>query len=74
MNILTTITTVAKSLLVTMLVGMALDPLAAETLKGKLSNNFEIHEFPIPQKIVDTRNDKFEVKITYLSKEAGSIF
>jgi hypothetical protein len=45
--------------------------IATETLKQKLSDKFEIREYPIPQEIVDASNGKFEVKITCREKEAG---
>jgi DUF1680 family protein len=48
--------------------------LATETLKQKLSDAFEVREYPIPQEIVDASNGKFEVKITCREKEAGPIF
>jgi hypothetical protein len=48
--------------------------IAVENLRQKISDKFEIREYPIPQEIVDASNGKFEVKITCLAKEAGPIF
>jgi DUF1680 family protein len=48
--------------------------IATETLKGRISDKFEMREFPIPQEIVDECSGKFEIKIVCREKEAGPVF
>jgi DUF1680 family protein len=48
--------------------------IATETLKQKISDQFEIREYPLPQEVVDASNGKFEIKIVCREKEAGPIF
>ena len=48
--------------------------IATETLNQKISDKFEMREYPIPQDVVDASNGKFEIKIVCREKEAGPIF